>query len=74
MFIDTTGRVVLRPDCQAARAFSEGLAPACKGDCDDENGWGYIDKTGRFVIQAQFHHSLGPFRSGLALVCFGCRD
>ena len=74
VFIDTTGKVVLRPDCQYATSFSEGLAAACKNDRDYDNGWVYIDRTGKFVIPPQFHHSLGPFRNGLALVCFGCRD
>jgi len=75
VFIDTTGKVVMRPDCcQYAHSFSEGLAAACKGDHEYENGWGYIDKTGKFVIPPQFHSSLGPFRNGLALVCFGCKD
>ena len=74
VFIDTPGKVVLRPDCQYAESFSEGLAPACRNDREYENGWGYIDRTGKFVIPPQFHHSLGPFRNGLALVCFGCKD
>jgi hypothetical protein len=74
VFLDTTGKVVLRPDCQYAESFSEGLAPACKNNHEYENGWGYIDKTGKFVIPPQFHHNLGPFRNGLALVCFGCKD
>jgi hypothetical protein len=75
VFIDTSGKVVLRPDCcKYAKAFSEGLAPACKDDSQYENGWGYMDKTGKFVIPPQFHNSLGPFRNGLALVCFGCKD
>jgi hypothetical protein len=74
VFIDTTGKVALRPDCQYANSFSEGLAAACKNDRGYENGWGYIDRTGKFVIPPQFHHSLGPFRNGLTLVCFGCKD
>jgi hypothetical protein len=74
VFIDRTGKVVLRPDCLYAESFSEGLAPACRNDREYENGWGYIGKTGKFVIPPQFHHSLGPFRNGLALVCIGCKD
>ena len=74
VFIDTKGKVVLRPNCEAARPFSEGLAAAYKGNCKDDQCWGYIDKSGRFVIQPQFAYNAGPFHRGLALVCFGCRD
>lgn len=75
VFIDTAGKVVLRTGYQYAESFSEGLAPACKNDREYENGWGYIDRTGKFAIPPQFHHdSLGPFRNGLALVRFGTVD
>jgi hypothetical protein len=74
VFIDTTGKIVLRPNCDGARPFSEGLAAAGKSNCNDGRCWGYIDKTGRFVIQPQFDYDLGPFHDGLAPVCFGCRD
>lgn len=75
VFIDTTGKIVLRPDCQNVGSYSEGLAPACNGDCGLSSGgqnWGYINKAGKFVIPPQFGYKPGPFRRGLALVCFGC--
>lgn len=62
------------PGFAEVEEFSEGLAPACKDDCVAENGWGYIDKTGKFAIPPQFQQSLEPFRNGLALVCLGCKD
>lgn len=70
VFIDTAGKVVLRPDCLYAGSFSEGLAPACRNDREYENGWGYIDKTGKFVIPPRFHHKLRavPERAGLGLL------
>lgn len=74
VFIDTTGKIALRPNCDGAMPFSEGLAAALKSNCNDGRCWGYIDKTGTFVIQPQFNHDLQPFHNGLALVCFGCRD
>lgn len=75
VFIDTTGQVVLRPGYQSVGSYSEGLAPACRSDCGPSGGkrsWGFMDKTGRFVIPPQFGYRPRPFREGLALVCFGC--
>ena len=46
-----------------ARAFSEGLA-AVMGKNDK---YGFIDKTGKFVIQPQFYR-VGDFSEGLAAV------
>lgn len=46
-------------------SFSEGLAPVKIG-----NSAGYIDKTGRIVINPQFNEAF-PFYGGLAWVWFG---
>jgi hypothetical protein len=43
-FIDKTGKIVT-PLFDAARSFSEGLAPVKQGD-----NWGFIDASGRWVI------------------------
>jgi hypothetical protein len=47
---------------QLVRNFSDGLAPAKEGD-----RWGYIDKTGRFVIRPQFVDALS-FENGIGEV------
>lgn len=76
VFVDTTGRVRLRPNCEDVGAFSEDLAAACASNCGmsaSGQNWGYIDRTGKFVIKPQFGYRPGPFRNGLALVCFGCK-
>lgn len=76
-FVDTKGQVQITGDWRAVDSFSEGLAPACVAGCGpSERGpnWGYIDKSGKFVIKPQFPHRPGPFRNGLALVCIGCGD
>ena len=78
VFVDTTGRVTLKPDCEAVGPFSEDLAPACRSNCGPSaigagQNWGYIDKSGRFVIRPQFGSRPEAFRNGLALVCFGCK-
>ena len=51
--------------------FFEGLAAVRQG-----SRWGYIDKTGEFVIPPRFPDSVGlhaahPFREGLAAVSLG---
>jgi hypothetical protein len=48
-FIDTKGKVVIKPQYGYHCLFNEGLA------CAEEDGkWGFIDKTGKFVIEPQF--------------------
>ena len=50
-----------------ALEFVEGLAPACTKVGPDRWLWGYIDKSGTWVIDPQFE-SAGLFGSGLAPV------
>lgn len=62
-FIDSKGKVVVKPKLRDAGSFSEGLAPfeSTKG------GWGFIDKNGNVVIKPQFEWAFS-FKEGLALV------
>ena len=63
-YIDKSGQLVIKgEEFDEARNFSEGLA-AVRGK---NNKYGFIDKTGKFVIQPQFHH-VGDFSEGLAAV------
>lgn len=62
-FIDETGQVVIAPQFEWARDFSEGLAAVRKNG----NKWGFIDKTGKMVINNQFS-AAGDFSEGLAVV------
>src|SRR5208283_4601113 len=71
-FIDKSGHVRIRLEpAQEAKSFSEGLAAASL------NGrWGYIDQSGRWVIQPQFgeagaFEAAGEFSEGLAPVMNG---
>lgn len=61
-FIDSTGKIVIRPKFDEAWNFSEGLAPV---RVDDK--WGYIDETGRIVIPPRFFQ-VSSFKEGLACV------
>jgi hypothetical protein len=64
-FLDRTGTVVFRSDARFAYGFSEGLAPASKGDRMSK--WGFIDKTGNFAISPQYF-TADDFSEGLARV------
>jgi hypothetical protein len=86
-YIDRTGKIVIAPqfstcDCKHPWfkqddekprnfgfpiTFSEGFAAALVG-----KKWGYIDKTGKMVINPQFDEA-GQFTEGLALVTVGGR-
>ncbi|MBI1923598.1 WG repeat-containing protein [Candidatus Poribacteria bacterium] len=48
-YINELGKVVIKPQFNYARRFSDGLACISIGD-----RWGYIDKSGRYVINPQF--------------------
>ncbi len=62
-FLDRTGNVAIAPSFEAVRSFAHGLAAAKVGKL-----WGYIDKSGAWVIQPVFFEAF-PFRpEGLAQV------
>jgi hypothetical protein len=70
-YIDKMGGFAFAPTLCDAHDFSEGLAAV------SSNGkWGYIDKTGKFVIDPQFDNVAdtivsGDFHEGLAFVQVG---
>jgi hypothetical protein len=80
-FVDRTGKLVVAPQFEDAGDFSEGLAPVkvsseettwCPPDGSGSRSgftmkWGYIDKTGKVVIPAQFE-SAAPFSERLAVI------
>jgi len=63
-YVNTQGRVVLRPDVYFADGFSEGLAAVMP----HEGGyWGYINTHGEMVIEPQFRRA-SMFENGVASV------
>jgi hypothetical protein len=80
-FMDRTGKIVIEPQFEDAEDFSEGLAPVkVRGEvttwCPREPSgtrkgftmkWGYIDKTGKMVIPAEFE-SADSFSEGLGAI------
>jgi hypothetical protein len=69
VYADRTGKIVVNNGLYRGWDFSEGLAVAMR---KDENAWGYIDTTGKFVIPPQFATSpngyVHPFSDGFAMV------
>src|SRR6266850_292134 len=72
VYIDESGKLVLRTTFDSAGSFSEGLAPICVAqtrvdNTRDDLKCGYVDKTGKIVIAPRFDKA-GVFRDGLARV------
>jgi len=65
-FIDVNGMVIIPLQFGEVGEFEEGLAPAQEAD---SGKWGYIDRTGNFVIQPQYKFAFS-FSEGLAGVWF----
>lgn len=67
-FIDKTGKVIIPSTKGVADVFdSEGYILKC----DNETGlYGYIDRTGNYVIKPQFVYPTSSFYNGVAVVVF----
>ena len=61
-YITHSGEVAIPPRFITAGPFSEGLAAVT----DDKGGWGYIDKTGNYVIKPEWQQT-HRFSGGLGL-------
>lgn len=70
-FIDETGNVkfMLPDEIYTTFLFSDGLAVAGKRVPNTNGRWGFIDETGKYVIEANFVMAR-PFSEGLAAVVF----
>jgi RNA polymerase sigma factor (sigma-70 family) len=71
-YVDSRGKMVIRPQYRRAWEFSEGLAMVIP-EADGEDGRpkvGYIDRDGRTVIPPKFDNGCG-FSDGLACVNVG---
>lgn len=68
-FIDTNGRVVIKPRFKYARSFHEGLA-AVAMEKQGSIKWGFCNRTGAMVIECEydevgdFHEHFARIRSG----------
>jgi hypothetical protein len=52
-YVNTKGKFVIAPAFDNARAFSQGVAAACK-----DNKWGLIDKHGAWLLKPQYEDVL----------------
>lgn len=70
-FIDESGNVkfMLPDEVYTIFPFSEGLAVAGKRVPNTNGRWGFIDETGKYVIEAKYV-MVKPFSDGLAAVVF----
>ena len=80
-FMDRTGKIVIEPQFEDAEEFREGLAPVkvhseettwCPREPSGSRKgftmkWGYIDRTGKLVIPAEFE-SASSFSEGLGAI------
>src|SRR5262249_36028993 len=80
-YVDETGKVVIAPRFTAARPFSGGLAAVEVGGRWEDRGhvtayhsgkWGYIDRTEKRLIGADFDYA-GSFFEGRAAVRMGSK-
>jgi DNA-binding transcriptional regulator/RsmH inhibitor MraZ len=69
VYIDRSGKTIIELDegIDHARPFSEGLAPVGVVKSDKRLYWGYINMTGKFVIEPQFDDA-GLFSEGIARI------
>jgi len=68
-YINSTGRIVIKPQFSSASPFSDGLARISVGK-DEKARFGFIDKTGKTVIKPQFA-SVQDFHDGMASIQIG---
>jgi hypothetical protein len=67
-YIDKTGKFVIPlGKYEFGRGFSEGLAEVRANRCFENHCIGFIDRSGKLVINTQFS-SVGTFHEGLAIV------
>jgi hypothetical protein len=64
-YINAAGAYVITPRYYQVKAFSEGLAAVSPKTLAP---YGYVDRTGKMVIEPQFDMRTGPFQNGIARV------
>jgi len=62
-FIDTAGKIVIEPQFDSTKAFSDEMSLIGIG-----GKYGYINRSGEIVIEPQFDWRAGNFSEGLAVV------
>jgi hypothetical protein len=63
-YIDKQGKIIIKPQFESAKEFSDGMAVVSK---NQDKTFGYIDQSGKFIIEPGFQVAY-PFSEGLARV------
>lgn len=66
-FINTKGKIVIKPRFWAVKDFYNGLAAVRERNKKKDN-WGFINAKGKIVIEAQYNRVVHGFAEGLAVV------
>ncbi|WP_077214987.1 WG repeat-containing protein [Bacillus dakarensis] len=64
--IDRTGEMIIEPQFDEVKEFSEGFAAVAVDEDDWTRKWGFIDKDG--IVSAPLFYDVGDFSEGLAAV------
>lgn len=67
-FRNVKGKAVIAPQYLEVHDFSEGMAAVKVRMDGGADKWGYVDKTGVFVIQPAYSNEPGDFNDGLSYV------
>jgi hypothetical protein len=68
-YIDTTGKIVVKPQFIRAEDFSEGMAAVLLPPTEKASSrWGYINTSGEMAIEAKFSKPVLSFHDGYAAV------
>ena len=73
-YIDRNGKLVIKPQFDAAYPFSDGVARVMTGKRFESEKWAYIDETGKPIFTDLSVNRLEDFSEGLGAVCTNMRD
>ncbi len=67
-YLNDKGKITIKPEYEEVEDFSEGLAAVKSVLSTGERKWGYIDKSGKKVIDFIYSYKPGNFKEGKAQV------
>lgn len=73
-YIDRGGKIVIKPQFDAAFPFYDGVAKVMTGKRFDKQNWSYIDTAGKPIFTNLSVNRLEDFSEGLGTVCTNMRD
>lgn len=73
-YIDRNGKIVIKPQFDAAYPFYDGVAKVMTGIRFENEKWSYIDKSGKIISQESTSNRLEDFSEGLGAACLDRKD